>query len=201
MRANRARVDHHPGAISSFFSHLPHGSPVALESVGNWNWIADEIETAGCRPLLTNPAKAKLLIGHVNKTDKLDANGLATLLQLGSLPSVWLPTASLRDQRELPRFRMALCAMQTSLKNRIHSFLAKYALSPDKRLPAVLPTGTYLAEHKPLPSAPVNRPLCLPTRGAAGLPQPSDHRARGSYSRPDRPDSHYAVVEKPSRGR
>ena len=48
-------------------------------------WIADEIEASGCRPLLTNPAKAKLLMGHVNKTDKLDANGLATLLRLDAL--------------------------------------------------------------------------------------------------------------------
>jgi transposase len=128
---NRVRLEHHQGALSSFFSRLPGGTPVALESVGNWYWIADEIEAAGCKPLLTNPAKAKLMMGHVNKTDKLDANGLATLLRLGSLPSVWLPPASVRDQRELPRSRMALCARRTSLKNRIHSFLAKYAVSPE----------------------------------------------------------------------
>jgi len=81
--------------------------------------------------LLTNPAKAKLLMGHVNKTDKLDASGLATLLRLGSLPSVWLPPAELRDQRELPRTRMALTTLRTAIKNRIHSLLAKYNLAPD----------------------------------------------------------------------
>ena len=112
---NRVRLDHHPGALSSFFSRLPGGTPVALESVGNWYWIADEIEAAGCQPLLTNPANAKLMMGHVNKTDKLDANGLATLLRIGSLPTVWLPPAVLRDQRELPRARMAFCTMRTSL--------------------------------------------------------------------------------------
>jgi hypothetical protein len=32
----RARVDHSSGAIRSFFSSLPRGTPVALESVGNW---------------------------------------------------------------------------------------------------------------------------------------------------------------------
>ena len=125
----RARIEHHPGTIASFFSRFPSGTPVAFESVGNWYWIADEIEAAGCRPLLTNPAKAKLMMGHVNKTDKRGANGLATLLRIGSLPSVWLPSAPLRYQRELPRTRMALCAMRTSLKNRLHSILAKYALS------------------------------------------------------------------------
>jgi len=34
----------------------PRG-PVTVESVGNWYWIADEIEAAGCRSLLTNPAE------------------------------------------------------------------------------------------------------------------------------------------------
>jgi transposase len=128
---SRVRIDHQRGAISQFFSRLPKGTPVALESVGNWYWIADEIEAAGCLPLLTSPAKAKLLMGHVNKTDKLDASGLATLLRLGSLPTVWLPPAPLRDQRELPRTRMALTALRTSIKNRIHSLLAKYNLSPE----------------------------------------------------------------------
>ena len=55
---NRVRIDHSPGAVSSFFSRLPGGTPVALESVGNWHWIADEIEAAGCLPLLTNPANS-----------------------------------------------------------------------------------------------------------------------------------------------
>jgi len=126
----RLRIDHSRGTLSSFFTKLPPGTPVALESVGNWYWIADEIEAAGCRPLLTNPAKAKLLMGHVNKTDKLDASGLTTLLRLGSLPSVWLPPAALRDQRELPRTRMTLCTWRTRIKNRVHSLLAKYNLSP-----------------------------------------------------------------------
>ena len=53
---SRVRVDHAHGSILRFFSTLPKGTPVALESVGNWYWIADEIEQAGCLPLLTNPA-------------------------------------------------------------------------------------------------------------------------------------------------
>jgi hypothetical protein len=33
---------------------------------------------------------AKKMIGHVHKTDKLDAEGLAVLQHLGSLPTVWI---------------------------------------------------------------------------------------------------------------
>jgi hypothetical protein len=46
-----------------------------------------------------------MMMGNVHKTDKLDAQGLATLLYLGKLPSVWIPPAEVRDERELPRTR------------------------------------------------------------------------------------------------
>jgi hypothetical protein len=105
---DRAKVVHDRGAILEYLSRFPEGTPVALESVGNWYWIADEIEAAGCLPLLTHAAKAKVMMGHVDKTDKLDANGLATLLRNGTLPIVWLPPGPVRDQRELPRTRIAL---------------------------------------------------------------------------------------------
>ncbi|MGD2027582.1 MAG: IS110 family transposase [Anaerolineales bacterium] len=120
------RIEHEPGAIQAFLEAYPSGTRVALESVGNWYWIADEIEAAGCIPLLTHPAKAKVMMGNVNKTDKLDAKGLATLVRLNSLPYVWLPPGKTRDDRELPRTRMALTKIRTALKNRIHATLAKY---------------------------------------------------------------------------
>ena len=43
----RTRVDHLRGAIRDFLSRLPAGTPVALETVGNWYWIVDEIACPG----------------------------------------------------------------------------------------------------------------------------------------------------------
>ena len=68
-------VDHQPGAIQAFLESLPGGTPVALESVGNWYWIVDEIEAAGCLPLLANPAKAKVMIPRPTTSPKLKAAG------------------------------------------------------------------------------------------------------------------------------
>ncbi|MGA9531969.1 MAG: hypothetical protein WBR18_04565 [Anaerolineales bacterium] len=101
----QTRVGHVAGAIGTFLEQFPEGTPVALETVGNWYWIVDEIEAAGCIPLLAHAAKAKVMMGNIHKTDKLDAHGLATLLYLGKLPSVWIPPADVRDERELPRTR------------------------------------------------------------------------------------------------
>src|SRR3990170_1532933 len=69
--------------------------------------------------------------GTFGKTDKLDADGLGLLLHNGTLPSVWIPPGELRDERELPRTRMAFSKIRTALKNRMHATFAKYGLSLD----------------------------------------------------------------------
>lgn len=122
------RVKNDRDQFSSFLHTLPPGSPIAIESVGNWYWMIEEMEGAGHEPQLANAGKAKLMMGQINKTDKLDAKGLALLLRNGTLPSVWIPPGELRDQRELPRMRMAFVRVRTMLKNRIHATLAKYAI-------------------------------------------------------------------------
>jgi len=125
------RVDHDKALYRKYLSTLPAGSPIAVESVGNWYWMIDAMEQAGHNPILVHPRKAKLLMGLVNKTDKLDAKGLAMLNLNGSLPAVWIPPAELRDQRELSRMRMAMVKVRTRFKNRIQATLAKYAITLD----------------------------------------------------------------------
>jgi transposase len=121
------RIDHRRGALREFLVGCDPGSPVAVETIGNWYWIVDEIEAAGCVPHLVHARKAKLMMGTINKTDRLDARGLNRLQQTGTLPTVWIPSGALRDQRDLPRTRMVLVRQRTQLKNRLHATLAKYA--------------------------------------------------------------------------
>jgi len=122
------KVEHDRYVFRKFLHTLPPGSLIAIESVGNWYWLIDEMEKTGHIPILANAAKAKLMMGQINKTDKLDARGLALLLRNGTLPSIWIPPREIRDQRELSRMRTALVRVRTMLKNRIHATLAKYAI-------------------------------------------------------------------------
>ena len=122
------RVGHRRGAIREFLAEWDVGSPVAVETVGNWYWLVDEIEEAGMVPRLVHARKAKLMSGMINKTDKLDARGLNRLQRTGTLPTVWIPPAEVRDQRDLPRTRMVISRQRTRLKNRVHASLAKYAI-------------------------------------------------------------------------
>jgi len=125
------RIEHQRGNIVGFLRRQQPGSVVAVETIGNWYWIIDEIEKAGMQPLLVHARKAKLMMGCINKTDKLDAKGLNMLQRVGRLPTVWIPPGDIRDKRELPRVRMVFGGARTRLKNRIHSVLDKYGLQDE----------------------------------------------------------------------
>ena len=132
-RIREQRIAHERGAVRRFLAECEPGSAVAVETIGSWYWLVDEIEAAGCRPRLVHARKAKLMMGMVNKTDKLDARGLNRLQRTGPLPMVWIAPRPVRDLRDLPRTRMLLVRQRTQLKNRIHATLAKYAFSPQAR--------------------------------------------------------------------
>jgi len=38
------RINHRRGNITAFLRHYQDGSAVAVETIGNWYWIVDEIE-------------------------------------------------------------------------------------------------------------------------------------------------------------
>jgi transposase len=120
------RVAHDRELYREFLSRLPAHSAIAVEATGSYSWLVDEMEQLGHRPKLCNPLEAKRRMGLTNKTDKLDAKGLAILLRNGTLPEVWIPPSELRDQRELLRLRIFLVRMRTRVKNRIHATLGRH---------------------------------------------------------------------------
>src|SRR5262249_28179312 len=90
-----------------------------------YGWV-EKMKAGGGKPQLVNARLAKLMMGSVNKSDKLDAKGMNRLQRTGTLPTVWIPSSSVRDARELPRTRMVLSRQRTQLKNRVHATLGKY---------------------------------------------------------------------------
>jgi transposase len=127
-RVRHCRIDHARGNIRQYLANTDPGTKVAVEATGNWYWIVEEIEQAGLEPALVHPYKAKMMLACINKTDKLDVHGMNRLQRTGTLPTVWIPPASIRDLRDLPRTRMFLVRERARIKNRIQSALSKYAL-------------------------------------------------------------------------
>lgn len=127
-KVRQYRLEHAPGAIRRALAGCEPGTAVALEATANWYWIVDEIEQAGLAPKLVHPRKAKLMMGLINKTDKLDAHGMNRLQRNGTLPTVWIPPGPLRELRELTRTRIVMVAQRTRWKNRLTATLAKYGV-------------------------------------------------------------------------
>ena len=78
------RVNHERPLYREFLARLPPGSAIAVEASGSYGWLVDEMERSGHHPKLCNPHEAKRRMGLSNKTDKLDAKGLAILLGNGT---------------------------------------------------------------------------------------------------------------------
>ena len=78
-RLYESRLAHAHGTVKNFVSRWSARSPVAVETVGNWYWVVDEIEAGGGTPQLVNARLAKLMMGSVNKSDKLDCKGMNRL--------------------------------------------------------------------------------------------------------------------------
>ena len=129
-RPRQRRIEHRPGVIRTYLSDVKPGTTVAVEATGNWYWIVDEIEAAACHPALVHPRKAKLMLGCINKTDRLDVHGMNQLQRTGTLPTVWIPPGVIRDERDLPRTRMFVVQQRTRLKNRILSHFTRYGVDP-----------------------------------------------------------------------
>ncbi len=125
-RKSSQRIEHSHGCIRDFLQQFEPGQEVALETIGSWYWIVDEIEEAGMNPLLVHAGKSKLMMAMFNKTDKLDAEGLNKLQKAGTLPTVWIPPGELRDKRELYRTRMQFVQELIREKNQIHAGFEKY---------------------------------------------------------------------------
>ncbi len=127
-RVTQRRIEHRPGAIRAALAGCQPGTTVAVEAMGSWYWIIQEIEQAGLVPALVHPRKAKLMMGMINKTDKLDVHGLNRLQRNRTLPTVWIAPPDVRDLREVTRTRMVLTQHRTRLKNRLLATVSKYGL-------------------------------------------------------------------------
>ena len=103
---------------------------VVLEATWGWYWAADVIEESGGRVHLAHPLGVKGFENRRVKNDDRDATLLADLLRLGSLPESWIAPRSLRELRELVRYRHKLSQLRTGLKSQVHSVLGKEGVVP-----------------------------------------------------------------------
>src|SRR6266699_7228615 len=108
----------------------PQPGGFALEATTGWRFVAEELERAGFRAHLAEPADTRALRGPKRraKTDRTDAHHLRDLLLAGTLPESWIPPAHLADLRTRVRLRKALLDERTAWRQRIHAVLFHHGL-------------------------------------------------------------------------
>jgi len=104
-------------------------SQIAVEATYGWEWLAELLEDSGYDLHLAHPLRTRAIAAARVKTDAVDAKTLALLLRADLLPEAYVAPRELRDLRELLRHRIALTAMRSALKNRVHAILAKHGIT------------------------------------------------------------------------
>ena len=105
-----------------------HAEPVSavVESMTGARLVHDTLEVEGWSVEIADAQKVKGLAPLACKTDEIDSLVLATLSQRDLVPAIWLPDPTVREERELARFRLHLVKHKTALKNRVHSTLINF---------------------------------------------------------------------------
>jgi transposase len=87
-----------------------HCQPVCavIESMTGAGIVHDTLEQEGWSVEIADAQKVKGLAPLACKTDKIDSKVLAVLSQRDLLAAIWLPDPSVREERELARFRFDL---------------------------------------------------------------------------------------------
>lgn len=104
----------------------------ALEGCNGWRFVAEELQAAGVRAHLAEPAETASLRGHKKraKTDRADARLLRELLQTGRLPESWIPPGHVLEERARVRLYVALSNERKAWLQRIHATLFHHGAPP-----------------------------------------------------------------------
>lgn len=108
-----------------FFQELGGRSRVVIEACWNWQRIYELLEEI--EPIeeivVSNPWKTRLIADAQIKTDKLDAQALATLLRGNLVARIHVPSRAVRLRKEELRQRLYWARLRTRIRNRIHALL------------------------------------------------------------------------------
>jgi transposase len=112
----------------------------AYEASGQGFGLYDELTEAGFECHVLAPTRIARSQRHTSqKTDEKDAQQLLELLRAhalagNELPTVWVPDAATRDDRELVRLRLDMAEKITMVKSQIQSLLKRNHICRDESL-------------------------------------------------------------------
>src|SRR2546423_2220108 len=109
-----------------------HEVEFALEGTTGWRFVVEEIERAGHRAHLADPAETAAKRGRKRraKTDNADCDLQLRLLLAGELPESWIPPAHILELRTRVRTRKLLIDQRTAWQQRLQAQLFPQGVAP-----------------------------------------------------------------------
>ena len=98
-------LKHEGETVREFYSALPHPVLVGIEATGSMHWFLELLEELGIERQVGHPAEIRAAEPRKQKHDRRDAALLLKLQVENRFPSLWVPSAELRDLRALLRHR------------------------------------------------------------------------------------------------
>jgi transposase len=113
-------IAHTGKELDEFYSALPAGTVVGVESSGNMLWFERRLAQYGHQLRLGDAAKIRTKETRKQKHDRRDAELIARLLREDNFPDLqWVPSLAERDQRQLLMHRHKLVRMRAQVKNQL----------------------------------------------------------------------------------
>lgn len=104
------------------------GGKAAIEATSNYYHIY-EVLSEHLEVQVANPNKLQTIASSDKKTDRVDANQLARLCRLDSVPESYVPAEEIRECRVLVRGRTKLVQERTEMVNKIHGLLTDQGIT------------------------------------------------------------------------
>jgi transposase len=113
-----------------------HEVEFALEGTTGWRFVVEEIERAGYRAHLADPAETAAKRGRKRraKTDNADCDLQLQLLLAGELPESWIPPTHILELRARVRMRKSLIDQRTAWLQRVQAQLFQQGVPAGLRL-------------------------------------------------------------------
>jgi transposase len=111
------------------------GAPLSVcyEASCGYGPLHDALSPLAAHVAVAHPGAVRLIFKAKKKSDRVDARKLATLLYLGQVPRVHVPSADVRQWRKLIELRQSLLAGRVAEKNRVRAVLRANAIAVPKR--------------------------------------------------------------------
>jgi transposase len=121
-------LKHEGEAVREFYSTLPHPVRVGIEATGSMYWFLELLEELGIEHQVGHPTEIRAAEPRKQKHDRRDAALLLKLQIEKRFPSIWMPSAELRDLRALLRHRHQWVRMRTRVQNTLQAIALSHGL-------------------------------------------------------------------------